>query len=172
MKKKFKKNKGILFWITGLSGAGKTSIAKQIFKKVQIKHGPTISISGDEFRKLFDLNKFTKKEREKNYIKYLRFAKFMTDQNINVIFDLIGLYDKARAWNRKNIDNYIEIYIKADIQKIIKFNKKKIYKNDKKNIIGLSIKAEYPKKPDIIIENNFDRPVKKLSEELVKKLKI
>ena len=149
MKKKFKKNKGILFWITGLSGAGKTSIAKQIFKKVQIKHGPTISISGDEFRKLFDLNKFTKKEREKNYIKYLRFAKFMTDQNINVIFDLIGLYDKARAWNRKNIDNYIEIYIKADIQKIIKkiinLIKKKYIKKKKKILLAFLLKLNIQK---------------------------
>jgi len=172
LKNKFKKNKGILFWITGLSGAGKTSLAKRVSKKIKSKYGPTISISGNEFRKIFDLNKFTKKEREKNYIKYLRFAKFVTDQNINIIFDLIGLYHKARLWNRKNIENYVEIYIKTDIQKIIKFNKKKIYKNDKKNIIGLSIKAEYPKNPNIIIENYFDRPIKKLSEELIRKLNI
>lgn len=172
MNKKFKKNKGILFWITGVSGAGKTSLAKTISKKIKSKYGPTVSISGDEFRKIFDLNKFTKKEREKNYIKYLRFAKFMTDQNINIIFDLIGLYHKARSWNRKNIDNYVEIYIKTDIQKIIQFNKKKIYKNDRRNIIGLSIKAEYPKNPDIMIENNFDRPIKDLSKELIRKLNI
>lgn len=172
MKKKFKKNKGILFWITGLSGAGKTSLAKSISKKIRSKYGPTISMSGDEFRKIFNLNKFTKKEREKNYIKYLKFAKFVTDQNINIIFDLIGLYHKARSWNRKNIENYVEIYIKADIKKIIKFNKKKIYRSDKKNIIGLSIKAEYPKNPDIIIENYFERPIKNLSKELIKKLNI
>lgn len=172
MKKKFKKHKGILFWITGVSGAGKTSLARSILKKIRLKYGPTISISGDEFRKMFDLNKFTKKEREKNYIKYLRFAKFITDQNVNVVFDLIGLYHKARSWNRKNIKNYVEIYIKTDIQKIIKFNKKKIYKSDKKNIIGLSIKAEYPKNPDIIIKNNFDRSIKNLSKELLKKLNI
>jgi adenylylsulfate kinase-like enzyme len=96
----------------------------------------------------------------------------MTDQNINIIFDLIGLYHKARSWNRKNIDNYVEIYIKTDIQKIIQFNKKKIYKNDRRNIIGLSIKAEYPKNPDIMIENNFDRPIKDLSKELIRKLNI
>ena len=172
MKKKFKKNKGILFWITGVSGAGKTSLARNILKRIKLKYGPTISISGDEFRKMFDLYKFTKKEREKNYIKYLRFAKFITDQNVNVVFDLIGLYHKARSWNRKNIKNYVEIYIKTDIQKIIRFNKKKIYKSDKKNIIGLSIKAEYPKNPDIIIENNLDRSIKNLSKELLKKLNI
>ena len=172
MKKKFKKNKGILFWITGLSGAGKTSLAKSISKKIRLKYGPTISISGDEFRKIFNLNKFTKKERERNYIKYLKFAKFITDQNINIIFDLIGLYHKARLWNRKNIENYVEIYIKTDIKKIIKFNKKKIYRSNKKNIIGLSIKAEYPKNPDIIIKNYFDSPIKNLSKELIKKLNI
>ena len=51
-----------------------------------------------------------------------------------------------RTWNRKNIDNYIEIFIKTKINKIIDAKKKKIYR--KKNIgdlVGLSIKPELPK---------------------------
>ena len=48
--------------------------------------------------------------------------------------------------------------------------KKKVYKL-KKNIVGLDIKPEFPKKPNIIIRNNFDKPTKKLSAELIDKLK-
>ena len=61
--KKFKKNKGILFWITGLPGSGKTSIAKEIFPHVKKKFGQTILISGDDLRKLFKLKSFSKKNR-------------------------------------------------------------------------------------------------------------
>ena len=47
------RNKGILFWITGLSGSGKTSIAKEIFPSIKKKFGPTILISGDQIREIF-----------------------------------------------------------------------------------------------------------------------
>ena len=55
---------------------------------------------------------------------YVHFAKLITDQKINLIFNLIGMYEKARKWNKKNIDNYVEIYIKSDLSKILKLKKK------------------------------------------------
>ena len=81
------------------------------------------------------------------------------------------MYNRARRWNRKNIDNYVEIYIKTDIHKIIKFKKKAIYLKNKKNIVGLDIKAEFPKKPHITINNDFTRSTEVLSKELLNKIK-
>ena len=49
-----KKNKGILFWITGLSGSGKTTIAEKIKKDISNKYGATLIFSGDDLRKLFN----------------------------------------------------------------------------------------------------------------------
>ena len=89
----------------------------------------------------------------------------------NLIFNLIAMYEKARRWNRKNIDNYVEIYIKADIKKIIKHKKKEIYRKNRKNIVGLDIKAEFPKKPHITINNDFTRSIEVLSKELLDKIK-
>jgi|TARA_B100000959_G_scaffold165530_1_gene173420 adenylylsulfate kinase len=95
----------------------------------------------------------------------------LTNQKINLIFNLIGMYNRARRWNRKNIDNYVEIYIKADIHKIIKLKRKAIYLKNKKNIVGLDIKAEFPKKPHITINNDFTRSTEVLSKELLNKIK-
>ncbi len=170
MKKKIVKNKGILFWITGLSGSGKTEIAKKIKASIEKKYGPTILINGDDMRNIFNLNKFTNKERIANGVKFGKFSKFVTDQNINIIFALVSLRNKTREWNRKYIANYLEIYVKADIEKIIKSGKKKIYKKYKKNIVGLDIKAEFPKSPDIVIENNFSESLKKISLKLLNKI--
>tara|TARA_B100000745_G_scaffold44844_1_gene27082 strand:+ start:159 stop:689 length:531 start_codon:yes stop_codon:yes gene_type:complete len=164
------KDKGILFWITGLSGSGKTAIAKKIKKRIFQLYGPTIELSGDNFRKIFGLNKYTKKARIENLQKYLHFCKLITNQKINLIFNLIGMYNRARNWNRKNIDNYVEIYIKANIHKIIKLKKKPIYLHNKRNIIGLDIKPEFPKKPDIVIENDFIKNTDELAKELLKKI--
>ena len=165
------KDKGILFWITGLSGSGKTAIAKKIKKKIFQLYGPTIELSGDDFRKIFGLNKYTKKARIENLPKYLHFCKLITNQKINLIFSLIGMFNRARNWNRKNIDNYVEIYIEANMNKILSFKQKPIHLKVKKNIVGLDIKAELPKKPDIIVKNDFNKSLDELAKELLSKIK-
>ena len=61
--KKLNKNYGTLFWITGLSGSGKTTIAKKIYSRIKKNFGPTIIISGDEIRKIFSLTGYTYTDR-------------------------------------------------------------------------------------------------------------
>ena len=87
---------------------------------------------------------------------------------------MVGLYDFIRRINKKNLKNYVEIFVDADIKKIIKFKKKRIYQKDK-NLVGIDIKAEFPRKPDIIIKNNLKikkNVMKKiLVEKIIKKLR-
>ena len=166
------KKKGILFWITGLSGSGKTTLGKAIHKDIQRLYGPTIMISGDNIRKIFYLNGHKKIDRLKILKSYCHFAKYVTDQKINIIFAVVGMFNEPRNWNKRNIKNYIEIYIKSDLKKIIKQKKKFFYIKKTNNVVGLNIKPEFPKKPNIILKNNFETSLEKLSEKLLKKLKI
>tara|TARA_Y200000002_G_scaffold243692_1_gene201618 strand:+ start:144 stop:671 length:528 start_codon:yes stop_codon:yes gene_type:complete len=166
-----KKNKGILFWITGFSGSGKTQISKKIYSQIKKEYGPTVLFSGDDIRRIFNLKSYSYKDRFETVMKYCKLAKFITSQNVNVIFAVIGMMDDIRKWNRKNIVNYVEIYIKSDLKKIISKNKKKIYHQNKKNIVGLDIKPEYPKKPDIILKNNFNKDIDICAKELIIKIK-
>ena len=172
MKKlKKNKNKGILFWITGLSGSGKTTIAKKIKKDIMQLYGPTLLVSGDNLRKIFNFNKYTYNERVSNSKKFCKFAKFVTNQKINLIFAAVGMMDSMRKWYRNNIDNYIEIYIKADLKKIIRLKRKKIYhKKNGGDIVGITIKPEFPKQPDIRINNDFKKSTDDLVDNLIKKI--
>ena len=165
-----KKNNGILFWITGLSGSGKTTIAKKIESHILKKYGPTVTVSGDNLRKMFNFKKFSKKERFFYAMTYSKFCKYITDKKINVIFSTVSLFHKVRKWNRSNISNYIEIYIKSDIDKVIKQKKKFFYRKKYINIVGKNIKAEFPKSPDIIIINHFKKPINSLANELIRKI--
>ena len=106
------RKKGILFWITGLSGSGKTTLGKTIHKDITKLYGPTIMISGDNLRKIFKLNGHKKEERLKLSNSYCQFAKYLTNQKINIIFAVVSMFDKPRKWNRQNIKNYVEIYFK------------------------------------------------------------
>ena len=148
------RKKGILFWITGLSGSGKTTIAKRILPFIERKCGATVHLDGDNLRNILELYGYSFTDRLSNSRKFTKIAKLLTDQGINVVFSLVGLMNKPRNWNRKNIKNYIEIFIKSDVSKIIASNKKKIYRT-KKNLVGINIKPEFPKKPHIIIDNSF-----------------
>ena len=169
--KKIKKNKGILFWITGLTGCGKTEISKLIKEFISNKFGKTLIINGDDIRDIFDIKKYNRKDRLKLGKKYTLLAKHITDQNINVIFAVAGLFNDLRKFNRKIINNYVEIYIKSDLAKIVSHKKKPLYR--KKNvgkIWGINLKPEFPQKPDITIENDFTIPVKRLSNKLKKEI--
>lgn len=172
MKKiKLKKNKGILFWITGLSGSGKTRIAKKIVGDITKSYGKTIVLSGDEIRNIFKLKGYSYNDRLDTVFKYCKLAKKITSQNVNVIFAVIGMMDKLRNWNRKNQNNYVEIFIKSDLKKIIKAKKKKLYHKKISKIVGIDIQPEFPKNPHIKIINNFNRDINYLSKEVVKKIK-
>jgi len=170
-KKKINSKKGILFWVTGLPGSGKTAIAKKLKKNISKEFGPTIIISGDDLRKIFKFKKYTKLERLKNGYKFVDFCKFCTNQNLNVIFAAVGLLHKLQSYNKKNIKNYIEIFIKSNLKKILKKGKKKIYKKFKKNIVGFDIKPEFPKNPDIVITNDFSKSIDYLSNKIFQNLK-
>ena len=170
MMKKNDKNRGYLFWITGLSGSGKTQIGKQILPTINKKFGPTLLLHGDDLRKIFVLKGYSRNHRIEYGKRYIKFINLILNQNINVILTVVGLFDVLRKINKKKFKNYIEIFIKTDLKKIIKFNKKKIYKKKTDNIMGVNIKAEFPKNPNIVIKNNFDSTIKELSEELIQKI--
>ena len=100
-----------------------------------------------------------------------KLLKFITDQKINIIYAVVGLIDKLRAWNRKNIDNYVEIYIKSNINKNRKIKKKKFTMHKMGPIVGLNIKPEFPKNPNIIINNDYKKNLQQLANELINKSK-
>ena len=166
-----KNSKGTLFWVTGFSGSGKTQISRKIHSKIKKNYGSTILFSGDDIRKIFNLKGYSYDDRFKTVMKYCKLARSITNQNINVIFAVVGMMHSVRTWNKKNIKNYVEIYIKSDLKKIIKKGKKRIYHQNKENIIGLDIKAEHPKNPHIILYNDFKKDINACSEDLMIKIK-
>ena len=164
------KKKKILFWITGLSGSGKSTIGKLIKKDIERKYGKTLIINGDDLRKIFKINNYEMKERLETGKKYINLCSFVINQNINVIFTVVGLFNKLHKINRKIFTNYVEIYIKSDIKKLRQQKRKKFYLKKTKNVWGIDLKPQYPKNPHITIENNGKKSLKLIKSELLKKI--
>lgn len=161
-------NKGTLYWITGLSGAGKTTIGNRLYYKMKSTRSNTIILDGDILRKITgnDLG-YSKEDRLERAYRYNALCKLLTDQGINVIICTIAMFDEVREWNRKNIENYIEVFLDVELEVLIKRNRKGLYSKKGGSIVGVDIEAEYPKTPDIIIKNNGRTSLKKAVQEIL-----
>ena len=170
MKKKIKinKNKGIVFWVTGLSGVGKTTISKKLQPLLNKKFGKTVLINGDDLRLIFELKNYDANSRIKYVKQYSKICQFLINQNINVIMSVVGLFHDIHTWNRKYLSNYIEIYIKSSLTKIKKFDSRGVYK--RKKVVGIDINKQTPKKPHIVIFNDFIKDQKFYAKNIFDKL--
>lgn len=166
-----KKKKGIVFWITGLSGSGKSTIGDMIFNGINKEYGKTIIIHGDDIRNIYNLKNYTRKKRLNLGKSNSNLCKLISNQGINIIFTTVGLFNELYKYNRTNIENYVEIYINSEIKTLIKNKKKNFYKHKTKFIWGIDIKPEFPKNSDIVINNDFKIKLKYLSKKLIENIK-
>lgn len=153
-------SKGYVYWLTGLSGAGKTTIGKRLFQHLKLMKSNIVMLDGDTLREVFgsDLG-YSKEDRFKSAMRNARLCKLLSDQGIDVICATISMFDYCRQWNRENIENYKEIYIKVSIEDLKKRNQKKLYSSENNdmtnyNVVGIDIEFEEPKNPDVTICNN------------------
>ncbi len=173
MIRKKDKKKGWCFSIEGFSGSGKTSISKNIIKDIEALFGKTVRLDGDTLRSFLKTTGYskgyTKLERGKYNDPMSELMNLFLNENINIIYTWVGLNHKGREILKKKIKNLVNILVKTNIIEN-KRMKRHIYRL-KKNLVGVDILPDFPKHPDIIINNNFTKPIKTLSNELISKLK-
>lgn len=183
-----------VYWITGLSGAGKTSIGKLLFDKMKTKYPNTVFLDGDTLREVFgnDLG-YTRGDRIKCAMRYARLCRMLQEQEMNVICCTISMFDCIRSWNRENIKNYREIYVRVSMEVLKKRNQKGLYgtsmevlkkRNQKdlqcspngdtlsKEVAGIQVEIDEPKDPDMILDNEGDVSVSVLVGKIIETYEI
>ena len=165
------KKSGKIFWITGLSGSGKSAIGEKLKVLIEKTYGKTLIIHGDDIRDIFKFKFYSRSKRLILGKSYSDLCKLISEQGLNVVYTTVGLFYELHKYNRRNLKNYIEIFIKTDLNKLKKNKSKSFYKAKTKNVWGIDLKPQYPKKPDIIIENNFDKSINIITKILFKKIK-
>ena len=162
---------GTVYWITGLSGAGKTTIGKLLYEKIRVEHANTVFLDGDVLRKVFgdDLG-YSKEDRRKCAMRYSRLCAMLQEQGMNVICCTISMFDSVREWNREHICNYKEIYVKASMETLLVRDQKGLYsgvtEEKQKEVVGVHMEIEEPKNPDLVLYNDGQMT----PEELVNKI--
>jgi cytidine diphosphoramidate kinase len=148
-----------LYWFTGLSGAGKTTIANLFYSSLKVSKKDLVFLDGDTLRQIFDdKQKYTLASRKRLAMRYSKLCKMLIEQNIDVVIATISMFQDVRDWNRGNIENYHEIYIKVPIDILIKRDQKNLYSRalngEISNVLGIDIDFEEPDRPDITILND------------------
>ena len=144
-----------VFWITGLAGAGKSSIGHRLYTHLQQEHNNIVFLDGDTLREVYGDNfGYTKEDRYKVAMCNARLCKLLASQGQIVVCCTISMFDAVRAWNRANIDNYIEIYVKVSREVLYQKKKKNLYSTTNASVAGIDVAVELPQHPDIILEND------------------
>ncbi len=166
-----------VYWITGLSGAGKTTIGKIFYEKLRKKRPNTVFLDGDAMRKVFgdDLG-YAREERIKCAMRYARLCDMLQKQEMNVVCCTISMFDCVRDWNREHIKGYREIFVKASMETLFQRDQKGLYSGitseKETEVAGVHIEVEEPKHPDLILQNDGEKTPEEQAERLFLELDV
>lgn len=154
---------GFTLWFTGLSGAGKSTIANILEKKFQEKGLKIEILDGDVVRT--HLSKglgFSKEDRDTNIRRIGYVASMLSRNGVISVTAAISPYKEIRNEVREMSENFIEVYAKCPLEIVEKRDVKGLYKKARAGEIpqftGISDPYEEPISPEITVETNKETP--------------
>lgn len=153
--------KACTLWLTGLSGAGKSTVANELEKRLFAMGKHTMLLDGDNVR--MGLNKnlgFAEKDRIENIRRIAEVAKLMNDAGLIVLASFISPYRQDRRNAREIIgDNFVEIYVSTPLAECERRDVKGLYKaartGEIPNFTGVSGPYESPLNPEVEIDTSI-----------------
>lgn len=155
--------KGCVIWLTGLPGAGKTTIAN-ILKEMLVSKGRRVEVlDGDEVRSSLspDLG-FSKQDRELHAKRVAYVGRLLSRNGVITIVALISPYRSSREYARNLVGDFVEIWVKCSIETCQKRDPKGLYKKAARgkvtNLTGVQDPYEPPLHPDLILDTEQKSP--------------
>ena len=170
-------HQGFTIWFTGLPCCGKTTIADQVAIVLKNKKYTVEQLDGDIIRQdvTRDLG-FSKKDRDENIKRVTSIAKTLTQNNVIVLASFVSPYRTQRRNARKEIQKFIEVYVRCPVEICIQRDVKGMYKKAIKGKIthftGVDDPYEEPEHPELILDTDketIDESVDKVLKTLQKK---
>jgi adenylylsulfate kinase len=151
-----------VLWFTGLSGAGKTTIAQTVYRNLQHTGQPVELLDGDQIRSLFPATGFSKLDREEHIRRIAFTASLLEKHGVTVIVSLISPYIGSRQFARSLCRNFVEIFVSTPIEICETRDPKGLYKKARageiKNFTGIDDPYDKPDKPEIQLSGHLESP--------------
>jgi len=162
-------HKGFTVWFTGLSGSGKSTLAQMLAAELRKRGFKVEVLDGDEVRK--NLSKglgFSKEDRDTNIRRIGYVCHLLSRNGVVAIAAAISPYKEVREENRKLIGNFVEVYCKCPVEKLVERDVKGLYKKalagEIPNFTGISDPYEEPDNPEVVCYTDREKPEESLKK--------
>src|SRR5579863_3075082 len=151
-------SKGFTLWFTGFSGSGKSTLSDIIEERLKAQGRNVEVLDGDIVRT--HLSKglgFSKEDRNTNIKRIAFVCGLLTRNGVICISAAIAPYEETREWARKEIGNFVEVYVKCPIEVCRQRDVKGMYKladSGKINLTGVNDPYEEPVNPELVVETD------------------
>jgi adenylyl-sulfate kinase len=147
-------SRGLAIWLTGLSSAGKTTIARGVYEELCARNLRAELLDGDEIRRNLckDLG-FSKDDRDENIRRIAFVTELLTRNGVIVLISAISPYREARGQAREHIERFVEVYVNAPLEICEKRDVKGLYRKahsgELHGMTGVDDPYEPPLRPEI-----------------------
>jgi adenylyl-sulfate kinase len=167
-------HKGFTLWFTGMSGAGKSTISQQIFERLKQSGAKVELLDGDVVRT--HLSKglgFSKEDRDTNVRRIGFVCNLLSRNGVIAIAAAISPYREVREEIRREIENFVEVYVHAPLEVLAERDVKGLYKKaiagEIPSFTGVSDPYEPPVNPEVAVDSSTE-PLEESIEKVWNKL--
>jgi adenylylsulfate kinase len=166
--------KGFTVWFTGLSGAGKSTVAEMLYHEFQVRQMKTEILDGDVVRQ--NLSKglgFSKEDRDTNVLRIGFVAELLTRNGVATICCPISPYKETRDQVRAMIGEFVEVYVHATLDELSQNRDPKgLYKKalagEITGFTGVDDPYEVPERPELVLDTMVESPEGSLQRTLTR----
>jgi adenylyl-sulfate kinase len=151
-------------WLTGLSGAGKSTIAREIYARAHQAGARVEYLDGDEIRNLFPNTGFSRAERDAHIRRVGFLASRLEHHGVFVICALISPYAASRAYVRRVCRRFVEVHVSTPLDECERRDVKGLYKRARRGEIANFTGLQDPYEPPTDPESQIDTTAVSVSE--------
>lgn len=168
---------GRVIWVTGLSGVGKSTLASEVVNRLRTLGDAVVMLDGDELREVFgaaaaNAQNHGREGRLALAFQYAHLCRVIAGQGLTVVIATISLFKEIHVWNRENLPDYFEVYLKTPMEELRRRDPKGIYRRfdagELVDVAGLDLPIDEPEAADWVVEFDPSRSVNAVAEDLMK----
>lgn len=149
----------MVIWLIGMSGAGKTTIGVRVAERLRALQSDVVFLDGDILREVWgDDLAHDIDGRRKNAERISMLCRLLDRQGITVIAAVLSIFPEWQEWNRREFEQYFEVFIDVPMELLEERDVKGIYRQARRgeidNVVGIDIPFPRPSSPDLVIDSD------------------